>query len=140
MRVALTNEQIPEGPGGLRHLPEIQRRIHDEQCDAADEPAQATFLARPPRQMANQTVGDLFLEMHNVPKVIPTGYRGELAVKTAELRTEFEASDVRYTRRYVASPTHQVIAMRLKHLGERPERPGKRRRGRSRKDRGKGKS
>lgn len=103
----------PANPGAHEHLGEIQRLIFDQQYDGADTLGQTSFLGIPRRQLAYQTVGDLYIEMGGVPEVIPTRYRRELSLDSAAVSVEYEVNGVTFTRKYVASPAQQVIAVSL---------------------------
>lgn len=102
----------PSNPDARQHLSDIQRAIFGERYDEADALAQAHFLGRPKRQPAYQTVGDLYIELDGVPEVIPQQYQRELSLDTAEVSVEYQYDGDTYGRRYLASPVHQVIAVR----------------------------
>nr|XP_031858194.1 uncharacterized protein CI109_006436 [Kwoniella shandongensis]KAA5525266.1 hypothetical protein CI109_006436 [Kwoniella shandongensis] len=103
----------PSKPEAKQHLSEIQRLINDGEYDAADKLGNSSFLGFPRRPAAYQTIGDLYIEMHGVAEVIPTSYRRGLSLDTAAASVDFEADDVVYHRRYVVSPTHQVVAIHI---------------------------
>ncbi|RSH85781.1 hypothetical protein EHS25_003922 [Saitozyma podzolica] len=98
---------------GAKHLPEIQRLIFEGKYDAAEELGQRSFLGRPRRQPAYQTVGDIYIEMDGVAEVIPEHYRRELSLDKAEVAVEYQAEGAMFRRRYLASPVHQVVAVTI---------------------------
>ena len=104
----------PANPSAHQHLDKIRNLINDGQFDLAEKLGNKSFLGIPPRQPAYQTVGDLFIEMHGVPEVIPTSYRRELCLDSAQVSTEYAYDDTTYTRRYLASPKHNVIAISIR--------------------------
>jgi alpha-L-fucosidase 2 len=77
----------------------------------------------PPRisPRSYQTLGDLHLEMLNVPEdARVTGYYRELNLDTAVATTQFVAEGVTYTRQVFASATDNVVVVRMT-----ADRPGK---------------
>jgi alpha-L-fucosidase 2 len=103
----------PANPLAHQHLDKIRNLIDDGHFDLAEKLGNKSFLGIPPRQPAYQTVGDLFIEMHGVPEVIPTSYRRELCLDTAQVCTEYSHDDTTYTRRYLASPELNVLAISI---------------------------
>lgn len=103
----------PANPSSHQYLDNIRKLVQDGQYDEAERLGDATFLGIPPRQPAYQTVGDLFIEMHGVPEVIPSAYRRELSLDNAQAKVEFTHNDTSYVRRYLVSPTHQVLAISI---------------------------
>ena len=103
----------PANPSSQPCLKKIREHIQDGQYDEAELLGDATFLGIPPRQPAYQTVGDLFIEMHGVPEVIPSNYRRELCLDTAQAKVDFTYKGTNFTRRYLVSPGHQVLAVSI---------------------------
>jgi alpha-L-fucosidase 2 len=68
-------------------------------------------IARPPREMPYQTVGDVTITMAGGASA--TDYRRSLDLDTAIARTAFRVGNIRYTREVFASPIDQVIVCRL---------------------------
>ena len=103
----------PANPTSQPHLKDIRKHIQDGEFDKAELLGDETFLGIPPRQPAYQTVGDLFIEMHNVPEVISSDYRRELCLDTAQAKVDFTYKETDYCRRYLVSPSHQVLAVSI---------------------------
>jgi alpha-L-fucosidase 2 len=103
----------PANPTSHPHLKAIRKHIQDGQFDKAELLGDETFLGIPPRQPAYQTVGDLFIEMHNVPEVISSNYRRELCLDNAQAKVDFTYKETDYSRRYLVSPSHQVLAVSI---------------------------
>ena len=68
-------------------------------------------IARPPREMPYQTVGDVTITMAGGASA--TNYRRSLDLDTAIARTSFHVGNTRYAREVFASPVDQVIVCRL---------------------------
>lgn len=94
-------------------LAHIQRLIFEGEFDKAERLADRSFLGRPARLSAYQPVGDLFIEMHDVPEVIPSRYSRQLDLDEAKATTTYTYQDVDYRRDYIASPDRQVIAIEI---------------------------
>ncbi len=114
----------PARAGAREALPEIRRLIKEAKLQEAQELIETRFMADPIKQMAYQTIGDLFISMAASDHA--AGYRRALNLDTATARTAFSLGDVAYTRELFASPVDQVIAIRLtaKHQ-TRPDRTGR---------------
>lgn len=104
----------PENPDAQQHLGKLRELLIARQFDAAERLANRAFLGKPARLAAYQPVGDLYIEMHDVPEVIPTDYRRELDLETAKATTEYTYDSVNYRRDYIVSPDRQVLAVHLK--------------------------
>jgi alpha-L-fucosidase 2 len=103
----------PANASSQPHLQEIRDLIQNGQYDKANLLGDETFLGIPPRQPAYQTVGDLYIEMHGVPEVITSAYRRELCLDSAQAKVGFTHNDTDYSRRYLVSPSHQVLAVSI---------------------------
>ena len=103
----------PASPSSQPHLKDIRKHLQDGQFDKAELLGDQTFLGTPPRQPAYQTVGDIFIEMHNVPEVISSNYRRELCLDNAQAKVDFTYKEIDYSRRYLVSPSHQVLAVSI---------------------------
>jgi alpha-L-fucosidase 2 len=103
----------PANPNSNQYLSKIQQLIVDGEYDEADRLGTSSFLGLPPRQPAYQTVGDLYIEMHGAPEVIPTTYRRALSLDSASATVDFTHNETTYHRTCLASPDHQVIAISI---------------------------
>ncbi|HEY1663585.1 MAG TPA: glycoside hydrolase family 95 protein [Verrucomicrobiae bacterium] len=101
----------PVNTNALPALPEVRRLIFAGQYAGAQKLAGQTMLGNPPRQMAYETVGDLFLSFPTNGPV--TDYRRELDLDTAIARTTYTSGGVKYTREMFSSAVDQVIVVRL---------------------------
>ncbi|WP_448664204.1 glycosyl hydrolase family 95 catalytic domain-containing protein [Sphingomonas sp. CJ20] len=94
-------------------LPEVRRLIFAGDYAAAQALASAKLMAKPLQQMPYQTVGELVLDMPGVTGERAEGYHRELDLDAALATTRFETARGVFTRRVVASPEQQVIAVHL---------------------------
>jgi len=101
----------PSNPDAKAALPEIRRLIDAGRHEDAQSLVQQKFMAKPIRQAAYQTVGDLLITMAGGDTA--REYRRELNLDTATTRTEFVLGSVRYTRECFVSPADQVLVIRL---------------------------
>jgi len=101
----------PANPEAKAALPEIRRMIAAGDYEAAQTLVQQHFMAKPMRQAAYQTVGDLLISMAGGDSA--REYRRDLDLDTATARTEFVMRSVRYTREIFVSPVDQVLVIRL---------------------------
>jgi alpha-L-fucosidase 2 len=108
----------PSNPDGPAALPEIRRLLGEEKYQAAQDLVQERFMARPIRQSAYQTVGDLLLTMPG--EEAATDYRRELNLDTAIATTEFTLGATRHRREVFVSPVDQVVVIR--HSATAPAR------------------
>ena len=102
----------PVNPRAHDALPEVRRLIFEKRYAEAQALANERVMATPLKQMSYQPVGDLLLDF---PLLGPdvSDYRRALDIDAAMATTQFTAGGVRYTRRVVASPVDQVIAIHL---------------------------
>jgi alpha-L-fucosidase 2 len=107
----------PTSPEALAALPEVRRLIFAGQYAQAEALANAKMMARPIKQMPYQPLGDLVLDIRDVPDI--TDYRRELDLDTAIARTQFHTWKTVHTREAFVSPVDQCVVMRLS-----TDRPG----------------
>lgn len=105
----------PVNPQALEALPQVRALIAKGEYAAAQALADARMMARPLRQMAYQTLGDLLIDM--VLDSPTSAYRRELDLDGAIATTTFAADGASFTREAFASPVDQVIALRLAAKG-----------------------
>jgi alpha-L-fucosidase 2 len=92
-------------------LPRVRRLIASGAFADAERLVMEQVIARPPREMPYQTVGDVTITMAGGASA--TDYRRSLDLDTAIARTAFRVGNVRYAREVFASPIDQVIVCRL---------------------------
>ncbi len=98
-------------PGALAALPEARRLIFERRYREAHALIADKMMAKPLRQMAYQTVGDLLLTFPEPASV--TNYRRDLNLDTAVARVVYSSGGVQFTREVFSSPVDQVIVVRL---------------------------
>ena len=108
----------PSNPEALAALPEVRKLVFEGKYVEARNLIGEKMMARPMREMAYETVGDLLLEFPGFSSV--KNYRRSLNLDTAVASVEFEADGVKYTRQMFASAVDQVIVVRLA-----ADKPGK---------------
>ncbi|WP_407562877.1 glycosyl hydrolase family 95 catalytic domain-containing protein [Streptomyces sp. 184] len=101
----------PANPAGPANLPEIRRRVFNNEWASAQSLIDNTFMGIPRSQMPYQTVGSLRLAFPSGGTA--TGYHRELDLSTAVALTRFTRDGVTYTRETFASAVDQVIVVRL---------------------------
>ena len=85
--------------------------VFEGRIEQAEMLTDAALIGRPHKQMPYQALGDLVLDF---PGMGAAGaYRRQLDLDSALATTRFTADGVEHRRDVVASPTHQVIAVRL---------------------------
>lgn len=109
----------PVNPDAHAALPEVRRLITQHRFTEAQILADARMMARPLGQMAYQALGELSIAMPNLSSPDPDSYIRELDLDAALATTSFIADGTSWRREVVASPDHQVIAIRLS-----ADRPG----------------
>ncbi|TCS15946.1 glycoside hydrolase family 95 protein [Caulobacter sp. BK020] len=102
----------PANPEALKALPEIRALIDAGDYAKATDVANARFMAKPKRQMAYQTIGDLKLAFPGLDGQA-TDYVRELDLDGAIATTRFAIGGTRYTRQVIGSYPDRVIAVRL---------------------------
>jgi len=104
--------------GGFKVLQEIQKYVFDGNFKMAHILFGRNLMGYPVEQMKYQSLGRLVLQFPSKEAV--TGYRHELDLDTAIVKTSYVQGGVRYSREVFSSPAHQVIVVRLT-----ADRPGK---------------
>ena len=110
----------PVNPSAREALPQIRRLIEQGHFTQAQTLADARLMARPLSQMAYQTFGDLTIAMPHLGPIEQGSYLRELDLDAALAATTFKADGVSWSRKVIASPDHQVIAVHLS-----ADRPGR---------------
>ncbi|MFZ2995820.1 glycoside hydrolase family 95 protein [Sphingobium sp.] len=105
----------PVNPQARAMLPQIRALIFAGKIAEAEALANRTVMAKPLGQMAYQTLGDLALDFSGLGEV--SAYRRDLDIDSAIATTRFTAGGVTHVRQVVASPTDQVVAVRLTASG-----------------------
>ena len=100
-------------PGAVRYLNPIREALFAGEQARADDMANARFMGAPKQQQSYQAFGDLHLVFPDVDSAAVTGYRRQLDIDSALVRTTFQADGITRTREVFASHPDQVIVMRL---------------------------
>lgn len=104
----------PTNPDALGALPEVRRLIFENRHAEAQALALAKLMAKPIRQMAYQSVGDLLLSFpESEDGTAVADYRRELDLDSALTTVRFRRGDTQFTREAFASPMDQVIVLHL---------------------------
>ncbi len=101
----------PSHAAAREALPRVRRLIADGAYAEAERLIMEQVIARPPREMPYQTVGDVTITMAGGSSA--TEYRRSLDLDTAIARTSFRVGNTRHAREVFASPVDQVIVCRL---------------------------
>ncbi|MEC3949138.1 glycoside hydrolase family 95 protein [Sphingobium sp. HWE2-09] len=105
----------PVNPEAKAALPQVRALIFAGRIAEAEALANQTLMAKPLSQMPYQMLGDLILDF---PDLGATHlYHRELDLDSAMATTRFDAGGVSHLRQVVASPTDQVVAIRLSTTG-----------------------
>jgi alpha-L-fucosidase 2 len=91
----------------------VRRLIFAGKYQDAHALVERKMMARPLRQAAYQPVGSLVLRFPGLERSSVTEYRRELDLDAAVARVSFQADGVRFTREVFASPTDEVLVVRL---------------------------
>lgn len=105
----------PVNPAAKDMLPKVRELIFAGKIAEAEALANQTLMAKPLTQMPYQMLGDLILEFPNLDTT--SDYHRELDLDSAMATTRFKAGGVKHLRQVVASPTDQIIAIRLSATG-----------------------
>jgi alpha-L-fucosidase 2 len=103
----------PVNPRARASMDELRQLIFAGRFAEAEKFANAHVMATPLRQASFQTIGSLNIEMPHLASAVPSHYRRSLDLDAALADVEFIAGGVTYRRQVIASPTAQVIAMRI---------------------------
>lgn len=101
----------PTSPSAHDALPLVRELIFSEKYADAQKIADANLIARPPKQMSYQTIGDLRLTFPGIEN--SSEYLRELNLPTAVARTQFSVGATSMIRSAFASAVDQVIVVRL---------------------------
>jgi alpha-L-fucosidase 2 len=101
----------PSSPEALEALPEARRLILEGDYATAQALIEAQMMGRPKWQCSYQPIGDLWLRFPEDGAA--PGYRRDLNLDTAVSTVTYLRGGLRVTREVFASPTDQVIVMRL---------------------------
>jgi alpha-L-fucosidase 2 len=101
----------PSHAAGREALPRVRRLIANGNFAEAERLIMEQVIARPPREMPYQTVGDVTITMAGGASA--TNYRRSLDLDTAIARASFSVGNTRYAREVFASPVDQIIVCRL---------------------------
>jgi alpha-L-fucosidase 2 len=104
----------PSHTAAREALPRVRRLVADGAYAEAERLIMEQVIARPPREMPYQTVGDVTITMAGGSSA--TEYRRSLDLDTAIARTGFRTGGVRYAREVFSSPVDQIIVCRLTAL------------------------
>ncbi|BET68537.1 glycoside hydrolase family 95 protein [Opitutales bacterium ASA1] len=110
----------PVSPEAAAALPDVRRLVFEGKYREADQLISEKVMARPLRQMAYQTVGDVHLDFGEVGAI--ENYRRELDLDAAVARVSYVRDGVRFTREVFSSPVDQVIVVRI--TADQPRRIG----------------
>jgi len=102
----------PVNPRAREGLEPVRALIAAGRYADAEQKANETLVATPPREMAYQPFGDLTLRFVGAQGTV-SNYRRALDIDNAVAETTFEIDGVRYRRRAMASPVDQVIALEI---------------------------
>jgi len=101
----------PSHAAAREALPRVRRLIANGNFAEAERLIMEQVIARPPREMPYQTVGDVTITMAGGASA--TDYRRSLDLDSAIAHTSFRVGNIRYAREVFASPADQVIVCRL---------------------------
>jgi len=101
----------PNNTNALAALPAARQLIFDGKYDEANKLVGEKMMATPLREMAYQTLGDLFLDFGT--NAAPENYRRDLDLDTAIATVSYTANGVHFKREIFASAPDQVIVVRL---------------------------
>jgi alpha-L-fucosidase 2 len=101
----------PSHAAAREALPRVRRLVADGAYAEAERLIMEQVIARPPREMPYQTVGDVTITMAGGSSAAE--YRRSLDLDTAIARTSFRMGNVRHAREVFASPVDQVVVCRL---------------------------
>ncbi|WP_342087482.1 glycoside hydrolase family 95 protein [Dyadobacter sp. OTU695] len=93
--------------GASSHLGEIRRLLNEGKQKEAEALANEQFMSQPMRQMAYQAFGDVYLDFPGHAE--HTEYARELDLRTATVKSSYQAGGVRYTREAFASHPAKAI-------------------------------
>lgn len=116
-RVQLNEESLWTGshtltdkPDAYKYLPEVRRLLFEGKYAEAQEITEKNMMSEGTWNMY-QTLGDLFLSLHNDGEV--REYRRELSLDEAIAKVSYKAGDISYMRVYFSSPVDQSVLIKL---------------------------
>lgn len=101
----------PVNPQAREALPEVRRLVFEGKYAEAAKLVSEKVMSKPLGQMQYQTAGDLILTFPESDSV--KNYRRDLNLDRAVASVEYTANGIAYGREVFASPTDQVIVVRL---------------------------
>ncbi len=101
----------PSNPNALAALPEARKLVFEGKYDAASAFIGSNMMAVPLREMAYQTLGDLWLDFPT--NAVIENYRRDLDLDTAVATVSYTANGVHFKREIFSSPVDQVIVIHL---------------------------
>ena len=102
----------PNNTNALAALPQARQLVFEGKYDEASQLISSNMMAVPLREMAYQTLGDLFLDFGtNSPAV--ENYRRDLDLDTAVATVSYTAGGIHFKREIFASPVDDVIVIHL---------------------------
>jgi alpha-L-fucosidase 2 len=107
----------PSNTNALAALPEARKLIFEGKYDEAHKLVGEKMMAVPLREMAYQTMGDLWLDFPTNAAV--QNYRRDLDLDTAIASVNYSAGGVKFRREIFSSAPDQVIVVRL--TADKPE-------------------
>ncbi|WP_337190889.1 glycoside hydrolase family 95 protein [Qipengyuania algicida] len=103
----------PVNPAAHDALPQVRRLVFAGLYAEAQKLADEKLMAVPLGQMPYQNFGDLLLTVPDAQPGAPGDYERDLDLDGAIATTRFTLNGVAYRREVIASPLHQVIALRI---------------------------
>jgi alpha-L-fucosidase 2 len=92
--------------------PEVRKLLMAGKVHEAEALAAQVMMGVPDRLPCYQTLGDLWLDFDNVPVAV-TGYRLELDLDEAVVKTRFNTAGAQWTREVFSSAPRNVIVARI---------------------------
>lgn len=101
----------PSNTNALATLPKVRQLIFAGKYDEATSLVGSNMMSIPLREMAYQTLGDLFLDFPAT--LTPVNYRRDLDLETATASVSFMTDGIHFKREIFSSAPDQVIVVRL---------------------------
>ena len=103
----------PVNPKAKEALPQVRQLVFDGKYQDAARLITSDMLSKPIGQAPYETAGDLNLTFPGMENATVEDYRRDLNLDTAVSSVTYTVNGVKYTRSVFASPTDQVIVVRL---------------------------
>ncbi len=103
----------PVNPLAKEAIPQVRQMVFAGDYQGASQLITSGVLSKPIGQAPYQTAGDLMLTFPGMDGTTVGNYRRSLNLDTAVSDVSYTVNNVRYTRSVFASPTDQVIVIRL---------------------------